>query len=226
MFTLNEVVPWGRSLDEYRHMFALTDSDMGGRILGCADGPASFNAEATALGCSVVSCDPLYRFGVAEIRDRIDQTFQVVIDQTRKNAAEFIWGDDLPDVEALGQRRMAAMTRFLGDFDAGRASGRYVDAALPKLPFADDSFDIAVCSHFLFLYSEQLSQTFHVESIRELCRVSREVRVFPLLELGSAPSRHVAQVADHLREIGLNVQIEGVDYEFQRGGNQMMRVRR
>lgn len=226
MFTLNDVVPWGRSLDEYRHMFALTDSDLGGHILGCADGPASFNAEATALGWSVVSCDPLYRFGVAEIRDRIDLTFKTVIDQTRKNAAEFVWGDELPDVEALGQRRMVAMMKFLGDFDAGRASGRYVDAELPKLPFADDSFDVAVCSHFLFLYSEQRSQSFHVESIRELCRVSRDVRVFPLLELGSAPSRHVAQVADQLREIGLNVQIEPVTYEFQRGGNQMLRVRR
>ena len=156
MFQLDEVVPWGRSLDEYRRMFALTDADMGGRILGCADGPASFNAEATALGCSVVSFDPLYRLGVAEIRDRIDRTFQMVIDQTRKNAAEFIWGDDLPDVETLGQRRMTAMTTFLNDFGTGKASGRYVDAELPTLPFADDSFDVAVCSHFLFLYSEQL----------------------------------------------------------------------
>jgi hypothetical protein len=30
MFQLSEVVPWGRSLDEYRRMFALTDDDMGG----------------------------------------------------------------------------------------------------------------------------------------------------------------------------------------------------
>ncbi len=56
-FTLDKVVPWGRSLDEYRRMFALTDSDLEKRILGCADGPASFNAELTANGGSVVSCD-------------------------------------------------------------------------------------------------------------------------------------------------------------------------
>lgn len=226
MFTLNDVVPWGRSLDEYRSMFTLTDSDMTGRILGCADGPASFNAEATALGWSVVSCDPLYRFGVAEIRDRIDITFQSVIDQTKRNAAEFVWSNDLPDVEALGHRRMAAMAQFLRDFDVGRASGRYVDAELPKLPFADDSFDVAVCAHFLFLYSEQFPQRFHVDSILELCRVGREVRVFPLLELGSVPSRHVSSVVDHLRTLGFNVQIEQVEYEFQHGGNQMLRVLR
>ena len=47
MFTLDQVVPWGRSFDEYRAMFAMTDMDLTGRILGCGDGPASFNREAT-----------------------------------------------------------------------------------------------------------------------------------------------------------------------------------
>jgi hypothetical protein len=49
-FSLDRVVPWGRSLAEYRRMFALTEEQFRMRILGCADGPASFNAEATALG--------------------------------------------------------------------------------------------------------------------------------------------------------------------------------
>ena len=55
MFTLDKVVPWGRSFDEYRRMFALTDADLRGRILGCGDGPAAFNAEATRLGMRVTS---------------------------------------------------------------------------------------------------------------------------------------------------------------------------
>ena len=62
MFTLDKVVPWGRSFDEYCRMFLLTDQDLAGRIVGCADGPASFNAEATRLGTRVVSCDPIYAF--------------------------------------------------------------------------------------------------------------------------------------------------------------------
>jgi hypothetical protein len=45
---LTEIVPWGRSFDEYRAMFALSEGDLGGRILGCGDGPASFNAKAIA----------------------------------------------------------------------------------------------------------------------------------------------------------------------------------
>jgi hypothetical protein len=37
---LAEVIPWGRSFDEYRRMFALTDGDLAARVLGCGDGPA------------------------------------------------------------------------------------------------------------------------------------------------------------------------------------------
>jgi hypothetical protein len=59
MFTLDRVVLWGRSFDEYRRMFNLTSEDLGGRIVGCGDGPASFNAEATVQGRQVISCDPL-----------------------------------------------------------------------------------------------------------------------------------------------------------------------
>lgn len=43
-FTLDKVVPWGRSYDEYVSMFDLSGADLGVRILGCGDGPAEFNA--------------------------------------------------------------------------------------------------------------------------------------------------------------------------------------
>ncbi|MCI5142695.1 MAG: SAM-dependent methyltransferase, partial [Candidatus Electrothrix sp. ATG1] len=41
-FQLKEIVPWGRSFQEYVAMFALSEDDLGKRILGCGDGPASF----------------------------------------------------------------------------------------------------------------------------------------------------------------------------------------
>ena len=59
---LEKVVPFGRSLDEYKNMFALSESDLDKKIIGMGDGPASFNAEMFALGKSVVSVDPLYIF--------------------------------------------------------------------------------------------------------------------------------------------------------------------
>jgi hypothetical protein len=42
---LSEIVPWGRSLAEYQLMFALAEIDLPQKILGCGDGPVSFNFE-------------------------------------------------------------------------------------------------------------------------------------------------------------------------------------
>jgi hypothetical protein len=224
MFTLEEVVPYGRSFDEYRRMFALTDADLQSKILGCADGPASFNAEATHRGIRVVSCDPLYGAEVVDIRQRIAASFDQVIEQTRQNLDAFVW-NSIGSVDHLAKMRMTAMEAFLDDYDAGTAQGRYVEAELPALPFPNSSFDLAVCSHFLFLYTDQLTNAFHVQSILELRRIAREVRIFPLLALGGQPSPYVESVADEIRSYLHAVTIETVPYEFQRGGNQMMRVR-
>lgn len=224
MFTLEQVVPWGRSFDEYRSMFALSSDDLAIRILGCGDGPASFNAEATRLGMAVTSCDPIYHWDAVHIRERIVATYGQIIDQTRRNSDEFVWSS-IRSVDELGQVRMAAMEAFLSDYGQGRADGRYVEAELPKLPFADGSFDLALCSHLLFLYSVQLGEEFHRDSLRELCRVAREVRVFPLLALGGQRSPYVDRSVLDLRESGHDVSIERVPYEFQRGGNEMVRIR-
>lgn len=224
-YTLADVVPWGRSLAEYEHMFSLTPTWLAGRIFGCGDGPASFNAEATAGGATVVSGDPLYRFDADAIARRVDDVFDEVMGQTRLNQGEFVWGGVIADLDDLARQRRTAMDRFLADYPQGRAAGRYVDCELPSLPFVDGQFDLALCSHFLFLYSVQRSLEFHLQSILELTRIATEVRVFPLLELGSRPSRHLAPVLAALAQRPeLTATVDPVDYEFQRGGNQMLRI--
>jgi len=226
MFTLDRVVPWGRSFDEYCRMFALSSGDLRKRLLGCGDGPASFNAEATRHGHHVVSCDPLYRFDVAQIEERITATYDRVLDQARQNAHEFVWGGDFRDVTELGAARMAAMRNFLDDYESGQQAGRYVNAALPSLPFGNATFDLALCSHVLFLYSTQFGEEFHHVAVTELCRVAAEVRVFPLLALGGARSPFVDSCASRLEAAGFEAATERVPYEFQRGGNEMLRIRR
>jgi hypothetical protein len=226
---LSEVIPWGRSFDEYRRMFALTGDDLSGRILGCGDGPASFNAEATARGHRVVSCDPIYAFSAAEIGRRVGECYDTVISQVKKNLGGFVW-TDFRDPDHLGECRLAAMRRFLADFDQGKKEGRYVAASLPALPFADGPFSLALVSHLLFLYSELLDLDFHIAALEELLRVAGEVRVFPLLGLDRRWSPHVGPVKEHLTRAGFGVEVAAVEYEFQRAechaGNRMMRVRR
>jgi hypothetical protein len=220
---LDQVVPWGRSLDEYRRMFDMSERDLAAKILGCGDGPASFNAEMTALGRSVVSCDPIYAFSSEQIARRVEETYDPIVEQVRRNAQNYIWSE-FRDPDALGQHRMATMRAFLADFDTGRAAARYLPDALPALSFADRQFDLALCSHLLFLYSEQLSLAFHVAAVRELCRVAREVRIFPLLALDCRPSPHIAPVREQLSAAGFTVDIQWVPYEFQAGGDHMIRI--
>lgn len=223
-FQLEKVVPWGRSYDEYVAMFALDGDDLGKRILGCGDGPASFNATLTNRGGSVVSIDPIYRFTAVEIAGRIDETHDIVMEQARQNVDEFVW-TNIRSIEELGEVRMSAMRAFLADYPLGKNAGRYIHAELPHLPFADGAFDLALCSHFLFLYSEHIDKALHMRSLRELCRVAGEVRIFPVLELGSIRSRHIDVVAAELSWEGFQVSIEWVAYEFQKGGNEMLRLK-
>jgi hypothetical protein len=204
-------------------MFALSDADLKLRILGCADGPASFNAESTRRGTAAISIDPLYRLDTRTIRDRIAATYDHMLEQAQRNRQQFVW-DTIQSVEELGRTRMQAMQAFLDDYDLGKRQGRYVDAELPSIAFPDKSFDLAVCSHFLFLYIKHLSEAFHRSAILELCRVAGEVRVFPLLALDGRASPYVARLVDDLSS-SWDVSLETVPYEFQRGGNQMMRVR-
>lgn len=206
-------------------MFALGDAELGLKILGCGDGPSSFNKEMTALNGSVVSIDPLYRFRKAEIAERISETARTVLKQVEQNKAQFVW-ESIRSVAELESIRMSAMHEFLEDYERGIEEKRYIQASLPVLPFADKHFDLAVCSHFLFLYSEQLDLEFHIASFFEMCRVADEVRVFPLLDLKGGRSVYLEPLINVLQENGYHCRIETVGYAFQKGGNEMLKVQR
>jgi hypothetical protein len=220
---LANVIPWGRSFDEYREMFRLTEMDLAGRVLGCGDGPASFNAQATAAGHWVISCDPLYRHSGRAIEARIRDSYPSMIAQVRARPERFRWSL-FRDPDHLVEHRLATMQLFLADYETGKVAGRYVAAALPRLPFADRAFDLALCSHFLFLYSGQFDLSFHRAGLEELLRVAREVRAFPLVDLEGRASAHVGPIRESFAGSGCQVDIVHVGYEFQRGGNEMMRI--
>lgn len=226
---LQEIIPWGRSFDEYLRIFALSDEDLAGTILGCGDGPASFNAEGTARGHRIVSSDPIYAYSAAEIERRVAECYETVVTQVKRDAEGFVWSY-FRDPDHLGECRLAAMRRFLADFERGKQEGRYFETSLPALSFAGGEFSLALVSHLLFLYTEQLSLDFHVAAFEELLRVAGEVRVFPLLDLSRAWSPYVAPVSRHLAGLGFETEVLPVEYEFQKAagisGGRMLRVRR
>jgi len=222
---LNEVVPWGRSLEEYKLMFALSDAELSMKIIGCGDGPASFNAEMTELGYSVLSIDPLYQFSAEQIKQRVIETYELVIRQVKQNSNRYIW-KNFCDADELGYARLAAMEKFLLDYEVGKLSGRYLPQSLPNLELANNQFELCVCSHLLFLYSEQLSLDFHIASIHSLLRISQEVRVFPLLKLDCKVSPYIEPIIQTFSSQGFKVKVQPVAYEFQKGGNEMLKINR
>ncbi|MDE3170100.1 MAG: SAM-dependent methyltransferase, partial [Acidobacteriota bacterium] len=185
-----------------------------------------FNCEMHRRGCRVVSADPIYRFSAAQLALRFNETRDTILRKTVVSRENFVW-NEIRSIERLGELRMQAMSGFLLDLPRGLSEGRYVTAELPQLPFADSAFDLALCSHFLFTYSDLLSLEFHVESIRELCRVAREARIFPLLpNFAVDRSLHLPPLINHLTADGYLCEIIRVPYEFQRGANEMFRATR
>ena len=106
------------------------------------------------------------------------------------------------------------------------APHRYLSASLPRLPIPDAHFDLVVSSHLLFTYDDRFHLGFHLEAIRELLRVSHELRVFPLLGMQHRRSVFVPDVLDSLHAGGGRDRDPEGGYEFQRGGNELLIIRR
>jgi SAM-dependent methyltransferase len=204
-------------------MFALTDDDFSAGVLDCGGGPASFTAELSASGRRAMAVDPIYELSGVQIRARFEAIADSMLAQVRATPDDWTWSYHRDPDDLLANRR-AALERFLADYERGLQEGRYLVGELPVLPFATGSFGLAVCSHLLFLYSDLLTEDFHIRAARELCRVAREVRIFPLLTLSRTPSRHLAAVQSALAAEGWQSETVRVDYELQRGGNQMLRL--
>ncbi len=222
---LESVVPFGRSLDEYQQIFNLSEDDLFQYILGVGDGPASFNAEMLKRGHAVTSLDPLYELSGEEIQQRFYQMVDDVIEQVKSTPDNWVWTYHQFPNDLRRNREQALMT-FLKDYDSGKQQGRYRIGELPHLlGIEDQSYDLALCSHFLFLYADHFDGDFHQAAIQEMLRVATEIRIFPLLTLAREKSIYVEPIIQSLQSRGFNVGIKKVAYELQRGGNEMLWAR-
>lgn len=219
---LKKVIPWGRSFEEYVDMFDLSGHDLRKKILGCGDGPASFNAQATKKGISIVSVDPLYSFEAREIKERIESAAETLRPQLIENRAQYRW-NRFRDVDELICFRMSTMDMFLEDYEAGRLEARYVSGELPTLDFTDKKFDLCLISFFLFAF-EGLGCDFHLNSIRELLRVSREVRIFPVVDLNGNRAGYFDKLLQLLKSEGVLAELLATRYDVQIGAEQYLRL--
>ena len=213
-----------RSFDEYVAMFDLDEQALDGRFLDCCAGASSFIAEHVARGGDGLAVDPVYASSGADLvsaaNDGLGGGTQII----DRHSDRFVW-DWYGTVGRREAIRREAAAAFL--VDVGHHPGRYVAAALPQLPLASQSVDVALCSHLLFTWSEQLGHQWHLAALREMLRVvRREIRVFPLVVQGTGVQvPFLADLLGRLRGEGHDVEVRRVPYEFQRRADSILVAR-
>ncbi|HEY4458669.1 MAG TPA: methyltransferase domain-containing protein [Pseudonocardiaceae bacterium] len=206
-----------RSAAEYRAMFDLADLATDSILDSCAGG-ASFTAET---GGATVALDPVYAHGQAELAELVRTGQQTTSAISDANAEHFDWSW-YGSRERKAEMRVEAGKRFLADVTT--RPDHYIAADVHHLPFGDNSFDLALCSHLLFTWSDVLDQAWHERAIAELVRVSRgEVRIFPtVVQKTGAPVPFLPALRAEFAARGVSSRLAKVPYMFQVGADEML----
>lgn len=222
---LNEIMITGRTLAEYEAFFDLDLHKLQNkRVLDCPSGVSSFVAEAKEQNIKTIGGDLIYSFSKEEIKKQAQKTIEDIyrdVSWMSENSFEFY-----KSVDNHKKHRTLALEKFLSD-----SNKSYKEANLLNLPFEDNSFDLALSSHLLFLYDDRFGLEFHLKAISELIRVSKEVRIFPLVDFKNSRvdekqnlSPLVYEVVEKLKD-KFDIEIKKVNFEFLKRGNQMMVIK-
>ena len=222
---LERVVFIGRTFEEYLDMFFLSEEELKGKkILDCPAGACSFTALGNKLGLDVTACDIAYDHSTEDLKNKGLQDVEHAIGNMKKVKSNYIW-DYFKDIEHLRKHRLSALEDCTDDMV--KSSERYVPVTLPFLPFKDKEFDILLSAHFLFMYADRLDYQFHINTINELLRVTKEeIRIFPLVDLEGKRYKHLDKLVSYLADNGYIVEEVKVTYEFQRNANSMLNIKK
>jgi hypothetical protein len=222
---LERIIFIGRTFEEYMDMFSLSMEELKGKkILDCPAGACSFTALGNKLGLDVTACDIAYYHSVEDLELKGLQDIEHAMEQMEKAKNNYIW-DYFKDVEGLKKHRLSALKDCVNDMR--ESNERYIPVALPSLPFKDEEFDVILSAHFLFMYADRLDYPFHITTLNELLRVSKEeIRIFPLVDLEGKRYEHLDNLVNYLTENGCTVEEVKVPYEFQKNANSMLKIKK
>jgi len=224
---IDRIAFFGRTYAEYRDMFGLEEAVLGmGLILDCPGGASSFALEASRKGFDVTACDVLYDQSAVALFEKGKKDISHVFEKFDAVSHLYVW-DYYRNKEEVMTLRKKSLDLFVEDFCRCSAEGSYMRAALPHLPFPDGMFSLVLSANFLFLYGDRLDLDFHKTCLKELMRIcSGELRIFPLVGLDAKPYCYLDEIVTFLDAEGIETEILKVPFEFQRGANRMMKLRR
>ncbi len=160
-------------------------------ILNCPGGPSTATKELLHLGNNSVAVDPMYVKTQKELQEISLKNFELIKakhEEKKKQFSDYSLSDEAFDRLVNVMKKTFAV--FIEDYEEHKKKGHYIVASLPNLPFKDNQFDICWSTNLLFIYShkkygggavfDSLSYQWHVESILEILRVSKEVYIVPV----------------------------------------------
>lgn len=214
----------GRGWKEYLKFFNLEEQQLKIiKILDCAAGASSFTAYMNMKGFNVTAVDILYDQKCSFLFLRCKVHTNALMDALTPMEGHFVWSF-FKDITDLKKQRLSACEDFSKDYRENKCQN-YIKADLTNLPFKDDSYNLVLCSHLLFIYDHRLDYDFHINSIKEMLRVtSDEVRIYPLIKHHNKKSPFLKRVIDDLHHI--EIEILKVDYEFRKGADEMMLLKK
>jgi hypothetical protein len=222
---LSRIVFIGRTFEEYMSMFNLSKEELKGKkILDCPAGACSFTAKANQLGADVTATDIAYYHPFEQLAQKGFEDIEHAMLNMEKAQSNYVW-DYFRTVEGLRNHRMQALDDCSNDMK--QFPNRYIPAVLPKLPFKNKEFDLTLSAHLLFMYADRLDYNFHLQSIQELLRVTKEeIRIFPLVDLSCKRYEHIDKLLDYIQSQGYTTEEILARYEFQQGANTMLRIKK
>jgi hypothetical protein len=223
-FELNNVIAIGRTFDEYCSMFDLTFTGLkGAQILDAGGGVSSFTAEANELGLQVKSADRIYGLSPEKLYDKGMADLKEVRSKIGDISGHYNW-DFYRDENGLRSYREKAITKFIPDFKT-YGNRRYINTSFPDTVFTDKEFDITLVSHFIFLYDEHLDYNFHMDTLKELIRITKEeIRIFPLWNLRWKKSDFVDSIMKEADLSKVKIELKKSNLEFVKGANEYMKI--
>ncbi|MEO4052726.1 SAM-dependent methyltransferase [Solibacillus sp. CAU 1738] len=222
---LERIVFIGRTFEEYLDIFSLSEEELKGKkMLDCPAGACSFTAVGNKSGLDVTACDIAYYHSGEDLKNKGLQDIEHAMHNMEKAKSNYIW-DYFEDVEGLRKHRLRALQNCANDMR--EFSERYIPVILPSLPFKNEEFDIVLSAHFLFMYADRLNYQFHIETLNELLRVTKEeVRIFPLVDLEGERYEHLDKIISYMTDVGCTVEEVKVTYEFQKNANSMLKIKK
>lgn len=90
--------------------------------------------------------------------------------------------------------------------------------------YSSGEFDLCLCDHVLFDRTKDKSVGYHVDTIKRLCEVAKEVRIFPITADEQVVTSLVGPVMLNLQQQNFGVEIKPVGSDDNHGENTMMRI--